>query len=150
MLFACIYVPEFPVQAIVRSIPELREQAFAVLDGTPPLLAIIAANQKARELGIEIGMTKLQSETCPNLRLRRRSLAQEEAAHSALLDCMYAFSPRVEDTSKQNANGKIETRAGDTVILDITGLERLFGSPTKIARRIRFPSGAAGVGELSR
>src|SRR5436853_5937782 len=114
MSFACIYVPEFSVHACVRSIPECGEQAFAVLDGTPPLLAIIAANQKARELGIEIGMTKLQSETCPNLRLRRRSLAQEEAAHGALLDCMYAFSPRLEDT-----------RAGDTVILDITGLERL-------------------------
>src|SRR2546430_8197103 len=105
---------------MVLSLHNLRQQPCAVLDAPPPLLAIIAANQKARELGIEIGMTKLQSETCPNLRLRRRSFAQEETAHSALLDCMYAFSPRVEDTSKQNANGEIETRAGDTVILDIT------------------------------
>ncbi|PYX99651.1 MAG: hypothetical protein DMG63_08190, partial [Acidobacteria bacterium] len=80
MLFACIYVPEFPVQAIARSAPELREQPMAVLDGTPPLLTIIAANQQAHALGIEIGMTKLQAEVCPDIRLCRRSIAQEEAA----------------------------------------------------------------------
>lgn len=132
MLFACIYVPEFPMQAIARTTPELREQPVAVLDGTPPLLTIIAANQQARELGIEIGMTKLQSEACPEIRLRRRLIALEEAAHSALVDCAHAFSPRVEDTTRHNG----KTKSSDTVILDITGLERLFGSPAKIARRI--------------
>ncbi|PYY18744.1 MAG: hypothetical protein DMG60_07200 [Acidobacteria bacterium] len=136
MLFACIYVPEFPVQAIARTAPELREQALAVLDGTPPLLSIIAANQQARELGVEIGMTKLQSEACSNIRLCRRSMIQEKAAYNALLDCTYAFSPRVEDTSRHSANGDGKTKSTDTVIFDITGLERLFGSPTNIARRI--------------
>ena len=137
MLFACIYVPEFPVQAIARAAPELREQPVAVLDGTPPLLTIIAANRQARELGIEIGMAKVQSEVCRNLHLRRRSVAQEEAAYSALLDCSNAFSPRVEDTSRRSANFDDETKPNDTAILDITGLERLFGSPAKIARHIR-------------
>src|SRR5215468_1849310 len=130
-----IYVPEFPVQAITRSTPELREQPMAVLDGTPPLLTIIAANQKARELGSEIGMTKLQAEVYPDIRLFRRSIAQEEAAYSALLDCTYAFSPRVEDTSRRSTNFENKTKSNDTVIVDITGLERLFGTPAKIARR---------------
>ena len=137
MLFACIYVPEFPVQAIARTAPELREQPVAVLDGTPPLLTIIAANQQARELGVDIGMTKLQSEACQNIHLCRRSIAQEESAYSALLDCTYAFSPRVEDTSRRTANVDNKTKSSDTVILDVTGLERLFGSPSNIARRIR-------------
>ena len=136
MLFACIYVPEFPVQAIARSAPELREQPMAVLDGTPPLLTIIAANQQAHALGIEIGMTKLQAEVCPDIRLCRRSIAQEEAAYSALLDCIYAFSPRVEDTSRYSVNFGNKAKANDIVILDITGLERLFGMPAKITRRI--------------
>jgi len=136
MLFACIYVPEFPVRAIARTAHELRERPVAVLDGAPPLLTIIAANQRARELGIEIGMTKLQSEACSGIHLPRRSIAQEEAAHSALLDCAHAFTPRVEDTTQHSANFDAKTKSGDTVILDITGLERLFGSPTKIARRI--------------
>ncbi|HWY70233.1 MAG TPA: DNA polymerase Y family protein [Terriglobales bacterium] len=145
MLFACIYVPEFPVQAIARTASELRERPVAVLDGTPPLLTIIAANQQARELGVDIGMTKVQSEACPNIHLCRRSIAQEEAAYSALLDCTYAFSPRVEDSSRRTANPDDKTKSSDTVILDITGLERLFGSPSIIARRIRSHVSTMGL-----
>src|SRR6478609_4799518 len=65
MSFACIYVPDFPVEALLRTAPELREQIVAVLDGTPPMLTVIAANARARAAGIEIGMTKLQAEACP-------------------------------------------------------------------------------------
>jgi protein ImuB len=135
MLFACIYVPDFPVEAIVRAAPELREQPLAVLDGTPPLLTVIAANLPAREAGIDVGMTKLQAEACPQVHLRRRSPAQEAAAHDALLDCAHAFSPRVEDTCQAMLSPGM-TPAGDTVILDIAGLDRLFGPPARLAREI--------------
>jgi protein ImuB len=67
-------------------------------------------------------MTKLQIETCPGLVLRNRSALQEAAAHAALLDCAQSFSPRVEDAGC------------DTVLLDLAGLEPLFGSLPKIAR----------------
>ena len=122
MLFACIYVPNFPVEAVVRSEPVLREQPVAVLHGTPPLVKLFALNERACACGGEIGMTKLQAETCSGLVLRPRSLLAEAAAHAALLDCAQSFSPIVEDT------------AADTVILDIEGLERLFGPPAAIAR----------------
>jgi len=145
MLFACIYVPELPVQALARTAPELREQPMAVLDGTPPLLTIIAANQQARALGIEIGMTKLQAEVCPNIRLSHRSIAQEEAAYNALLDCTYAFSPRIEATSRRSTNLENKSKSSDTAILDITGLERLFGTPAKIARRINSHVSTMGL-----
>lgn len=136
MLFACIYVPEFPVEAFVRITPELCEQAMAVLDGAPPLLIVIAANERAREAGIEVGMTKLQAEACPGVHLRRRSLAQEIAAHDALLDCAHAFSPRVEDTNRRSQNSAIQEKPADTVILDVAGLDRLFGPAAKIARSL--------------
>jgi protein ImuB len=136
MFFACIYVPEFPVEAFVRTLPELREHAVAVLDGTPPLLTVIAANVHAREAGIEVGMTKLQAEACAGVHLRRRSLAQEIAAHDALLDCAHAFSPRVEDTNGRSQNSAIQEKPADTVILDVAGLDRLFGPPAKIARSL--------------
>jgi protein ImuB len=132
MLFACIYVPEFPVEVLLRAAPELREQPVAVLDGSPPMLTVIAANACARKAGIDLGMTKLQAQACPGIHLRRRSLAQECAAHDALLDCAHAFSPRVEDTNDQTTSGN--AKPGDTVILDITGLDRLFGPPPKLAR----------------
>ena len=122
MLFACIYVPCFPVEALVRSSPELREESVAVVDGRPPLLHVVAANERARAAGIDAGMTRVQAAELPGLVIRQRSPAREEAAHAALLDCGHAFSPRVEAT------------AADMVVLDLAGLERVFGSAQKIAR----------------
>ena len=49
MPFACIFVPDFPVEAIVRAEPELRSQAVAVLEGKPPLQKICALNEEARQ-----------------------------------------------------------------------------------------------------
>ena len=60
-MFACIYVPDFPVAAIVRSEPQLRERAVAVLEGKPPLVRVAALNDKARLLGMDVGMSKLQA-----------------------------------------------------------------------------------------
>ncbi|HZQ23417.1 MAG TPA: DNA polymerase Y family protein [Terriglobales bacterium] len=122
MPFACIYVPDFPAEAILRSEPGLRANALAVLEGKPPLERIFALNEKARLADIDLGMTKNQVEACTGLVLRSRSLVQETSAHAALLDCAQSFSPVVENT------------ACDTVLLDLAGLESLFGQPAKIAR----------------
>jgi nucleotidyltransferase/DNA polymerase involved in DNA repair len=122
MPYACIFVPDFPVEAVLRAEPELRARPVAVLEGKPPLQKVLGVNEKARQLGIEPGMSKIQVEPCTELTLRARSPLQEAAAHAALLDCAQSFSPRVEDT------------APDTVILDLAGLESLFGPPARIAR----------------
>src|SRR5579862_3332719 len=121
MPFACIFVPNFSVAAILRAEPELRSQALAVLEGKAPLQKVFAVNEKARQEGIVPGMTKIQIEACPNLALRDR-LSQETSAHVALLECAQAFSPRVEDAG------------ADTLVLDLSGLQLLFGPLPKIAR----------------
>lgn len=120
--FACIFVPDFPLEALLRAEPELRPQAVAVLEGKVPLQKILAVNEKARRAGVEPSMTKLQVEACAGLVLRPRSPVQEAAAHAALLDCAQSFSPRVEDAGC------------DTILLDLAGLEALFGALPKIAR----------------
>src|SRR5229473_7789349 len=120
--FACIFVPDFPVEALLRAEPDLRTQAVAVLEGKAPLQKIFAANEKGRRAGVSPGMTKLQVEACSDLVLRARSSLQEVAAHAALLDCAQSFSPRVEDAGC------------DTVLLDLAGMEPLFGPLPKIAR----------------
>jgi len=124
MSFACIFVPNFSLEAILRSEPDLRAQALVVLEGKPPLQKVFAVNEKARQLGIEPAMTKLQAETCPEIILRPRSLQQESSGHAALLDCARSFSPRVEDAGD------------DTILLDVSGLQRLFGSLPEIAHDI--------------
>lgn len=60
-MFACIHVPDFPVEAIARRAPLLRERAVVVLEGKPPLVRVAALNDKARQLGLNVGMTKMQA-----------------------------------------------------------------------------------------
>jgi len=54
-------------------------------------------------------------------------------AHAALSDCASAFSPRVENT------------APGTVVFDLEGLERLFGSYSEIAEKVAEHVRAAGI-----
>jgi protein ImuB len=133
MPFACIYVPDLPVEAILRAEPELRSQALAVLEGKTPLQKVFAVNEKARRDGVTSGMTKIQVEACAHLALRDRSLLQESATHAALLECAQGFSPRVEDL------------AADTFVLDLTGLGKLFGPLAKIAREIVKRTSSLGL-----
>ena len=123
-MFACIFVPNFPVAAVFRAEPELRARAVAIFEGKPPLEKVFAVNESASRMGIPPGMTKAQAELCSELTLRPRSPLQESAAHAALLDCAQSFSPCVEDA------------AADTAILDLAGMESLCGALPEIARNI--------------
>jgi protein ImuB len=120
-MFACVFIPDFSVQAIVRFEPELRTRLVAVLGGRPPLEKVVALNEKARQSGVEIGATKSQLEAWENFVLRARSESQETSAHTALLDCAQSFSPEVEDTSP------------GLVLLNLSGLESMLGPLSKIA-----------------
>jgi protein ImuB len=137
--FACLFVPDFPVQAVVRLETELRGKPVAILDGAAPLTKVFAANAAAKTLGVEIGMTKVQAEACSGIAWRWRSHPQEATAHAALLDCAWTISPRVEE----NAKGS-EEELPDTVVLDIAGCEKLFGSPEKIAGDLKRVAAKVG------
>jgi len=123
-MFACIFVPNFPVAAVFRAERELRARAVAIFEGKPPMEKVFAVNESAIRVGITPGMTKAQAELCSELTLRPRSLLQESVAHAVLLDCAQSFSPCVEDA------------AADTVILDLAGMESLFGSLLEIAHNL--------------
>jgi protein ImuB len=133
MPFACIFVPNFPVAAVLRAEPELRAQALAIFAGKPPMEKLFAVSEGAARLGITPEMTKAQAELCSELTLRPRSPLQESVAHAALLDCAQSFSPCVEDA------------AADTVILDLAGMESLFGSLPEIARNISGRAAELGL-----
>jgi protein ImuB len=132
-MFACVYIPDFPLQAVLRSQPHLRNEAVVVLNTKPPLYTVAAANAKARQSGIQIGMTRLQAETCPGAQICWRSEQGELATQRALLECAQGISPRIEAT------------AADTLVIDIAGLSHLFGSPAHIAQRLAKSAANLGV-----
>ena len=121
MAFAAIHVANFMVQAVLRAEVELRDRPLALVDGTAPQIHVVAANDAAWHAGIQLGMAETQAQLC-GVEIRRRSRAQEKAAHAALLDLGWSMSPRVED------------HAQDTILADLAGLNSLFGANENIAR----------------
>src|SRR5580692_3521031 len=127
MAFAAIHVANFMVQAVLRAEDEVRadgellEKTVALVDGTAPLIHVVAANEAAWRAGIQLGMAQTQAQLC-GVEIRRRSRGLEKAAHAALLDLGWSMSPRVED------------HAEDTILADLAGLNSLFGAEENIAR----------------
>jgi protein ImuB len=121
-MFCCIHLPDFEAQAALCG--ESKNQALALIDGPESLLKVVACNAPARNAGVSVGMTKLQAEACRVI-VRNRVQEQEDTAQATLIECGYAFSPRVE-----------ATRPG-TIIIDLSGTERLLGDCKIIAGRIQ-------------
>lgn len=137
-MFACLYVPDFPVQAaLLAELPKVRsilkQSPLALLDGPANLQRVFALNHPARRAGVETGMTKLQVETYGGVMLRKRILSLEDSAQDTLMELAGRFSPRVESNS-----------AG-TVILDLAGTEKLLGPWQRTARNMTATAAQAGV-----
>jgi protein ImuB len=127
MIFACIHIPAYVVQASIRCEPEPRRLAWAtrpvaVFAGPESLPRIVACNEPAKLAGIEVGITKVQAAQCPGIILRKRDSRKEQLGQEAILNCASAFSPRIESTGP------------GIVTLDITGMERVFGPAPKLLR----------------
>jgi protein ImuB len=136
-MFACLHAPDFPVQAALLLEPKdkreiLRRSPVVILDGPSSLLKVMALNDAAGNIGVRPGMTKLQVEICNGVSIRKQSAADEDAAQNALVECASAFSPHVEST------------CSGTVILDLAGTEKLFGSFEKMSCKIAVAARNAG------
>jgi protein ImuB len=121
MAFASIYIPDFSIQAVVRGEPALRQRAVVLIEGSPPLERVVARNEAAARIGLDLGMTKSQAAQFPSLEIRQRSRSAEQSTHAALLDLGWSVSPCVEDT------------AADSIVVDLAGLACLLGSEEEIA-----------------
>jgi protein ImuB len=135
-LYACLYVKEFPAQALLRLRPELHVKPCVVMQGEPPLQNVCSLNTKARMLHVAYGMTRVEVDTFPGLVVLSRSRETERATKAVLLECSGTFSPRVED------------RSNDVAFLcgiDIGGTQSLFGPPEMLARSLLLRVRALGI-----
>jgi len=147
MSFACINVPNFILQAFLRVENGLRRDPLAILDGHLPLLRVIALEKRAHQAGVTLGMKQDQAELL-GVTLRRRSLDAERSAHQILIDCALHFSPLVEKSpvlrySTSNISGN--NQKSDWVVMDLRGIDRLYGSLENVAQEINSLVGETGL-----
>src|SRR5580698_1310950 len=98
-LYGCLYVKEFPAQALLRLRPELHEKPCVVMEGEPPFELVCSLNTKARLFGPRHGMTRVEVDTFAGSVVLARSFETEKVTKAALFECAGAFSPRVEEAS---------------------------------------------------
>jgi protein ImuB len=126
-LYACLYVKEFPAQALLRLRPDLHDKPCVVMEGEPPLEQVCSLTRKARVLGLMRSMTRVEVETFPTVTLLKRSQNEEATARTVLLECAGGFSPRVEDKTEEGAF---------VCVIDIAGTGTLFGTPDLLAENL--------------
>jgi protein ImuB len=125
-LYLCLHVRDFAAQALTGA-----RGAVAVLSGEPPLERVFAMNRQARILGLEMGMSRVQAESFPVM-LLRRDRQREKISFAELLSCAERFSPRIEAIASPQ-----EESCGATLVLDVSGSERLLGGARQIAETLR-------------
>jgi protein ImuB len=112
----------FTLAARLRSEPDLRDVALAVVEGSANSMHVVAASRRARTKGVRAGMSLIQARSLvPKLLARARDAACERTAQEALLEVAETFSPRIEDAG----NG--------VVFFDVSGLERHFANERDLA-----------------
>lgn len=135
-LYACLYVREFPAQALLRLRPELHEKPCVVMEGEPPFEIVCSLNTKARLQGLRHGMTRVEVDTFAGPAVLARSFQTERATKAVLLECAGAFSPRIEVSNESTAF---------LCVLDIAGTQSLFGPPEMLAKNLRQRIRALGI-----
>jgi len=150
--FACLRVPRFLVASLLRAEPELRGVPLVVCDADSRA-SVLDVSPEAHRVGARPGLTVAQALIRhADLIVRPLDAAALAAARAALLEVARSVSPLVEEVGAgEGADGPAEDDArGGEVVLDVGGLERLFGSPAGIAaalaRRAERVGLAAGVG----
>jgi protein ImuB len=136
MSYLLLRAPEFPAQALLSLRPELATQAVAVVEHEPPIERVCSANPRAFAHGITHGITRVEAEQIPGISLLRRAPAEERSLRNAMLALLGRYTPRIEDLFS------------DIVCcfaLDLSGTERLIGSPLIVAHHLQQQLCSIGV-----
>jgi protein ImuB len=148
---ACLFVPRFAVAAQLRAEPELRGCPLVVCDASTRA-TVVDVSREAHRVGARPGLTVAQALIRhADLVVRPLDVAALEAAQAALVEVGRSVSPRIEIVGAIAGARPSTARSGSgEILIDLAGLEQLFGSPAGIAaallRRAERVGFAAGVG----
>lgn len=97
MRIAALWVPDFPLQALVRSFPELAEAPVVVAVGPRPHDKLLAVSPEAQELGVHPSMTAAQArEVAGVIQVKTLPDAIQKTAMGCLTEVARSFSPKVK------------------------------------------------------
>lgn len=131
---ACLYVPDFPLAALLRAQPDLHGEPVVVAEGEGTRARILCASAAAARHGVRAGLTVAQARAVhAELVALSVSAGVQRAAQAALCDAAESFSPRVEDAG------------GGIVYLDLEGLGALFESESKLANALAQRASQLGL-----
>ncbi|UCB52627.1 MAG: DNA polymerase Y family protein [Candidatus Zixiibacteriota bacterium] len=132
---ACVNLPVFPVQLLLRKHPGWQSHPVAVVDSDRPQGTILWVNERARSCKILPGM-RYAAGLALAASLHAAVVAKKEidSAVRSLSAGLRSFSPRVEPATAEPG----------VFWIDASGLERLHGSLNRWARRIRSDMYRAG------
>ena len=124
----CVWLPGWPLQRLRHARPELRETPLALYALVERKTLIVAATPWALELGVRVGMSRIEAEAVAlGAHFERHDpVADEKALRKLALACR-RFSPLVaiEDAAQP-----------DCLMLDVTGCGPFFGGEAKLAARV--------------
>src|SRR5512147_2676610 len=97
MLIACLILPEFPLQVLLRRHPAWREHAVAVVDRDAAQGVILWANEKARASRVLPGMRYAAAlSLLPELRAGEVVASEIGAGVESLAQALRFYTPDVE------------------------------------------------------
>ncbi len=136
MRLACLFAPRLALQAVLRRMPEARDQPAALLGGIARpggKSHVTDMTHPAAKSGVRSGMTSAQAAAvCPGLRLLSATSADVEAAQAALADLGYAFASRVQCEA-------------DRVFFAVDDLGRLYESETALLQTAQAQAAQVGL-----
>ena len=124
---ACVDLPAFPLQLLLRRHPEWRAYPAAVVNEDKPQGLLLWVNEKARQQGVLPGLRYAAAfSLAAALRGGQVSFAEIDKAVSELVDHLMRFTPEVEPATEEPG----------VFWLNGSGLQRLYRSPQQWAHAI--------------